>query len=157
MVFIKDEGSLFDAPIDVVWEYIFGGEGHDASHKTTRGAKMKALVESPFVLRYAAERKYGTRWVPETMRITFFPPVATVQELLNGPMAGSKWTYVYSPQGRRTRIDVHGEFRSRKFSERKLRQVATHFLENEFREDAPPVRALARKKRAKSARRKRRS
>jgi hypothetical protein len=146
MVFVRDEGSEFDAPIGVVWEYIFGGEGHDASHLTTRGGKMKPLFRGPFVLQYKAERKYGSRWVPETMRITFFPPVATVQELLDGPLAGSTWTYVYSPRGRKTRIDAVGEFRSKKYSDAELRRVAVRFLANEFDEDAPHVRSLARSK-----------
>ncbi len=149
MVFVTDLGSTFDAPLDVVWEYIFGGEGHDASHKTTRGGKMKALVKDPFVLRYAAERRYGRRWIPETMRITFFPPVATVQELLDGPLAGSKWTYVYTPRKNRTRIDVYGEFRSRSIPRGRLREHALRFLANEFDEDAPHVRALARTKRVR--------
>jgi hypothetical protein len=146
MVFVRDEGSEFDAPIDVVWEYIFGGEGHDSSHRTTRGGKMKALFKGPLVLRYKAERQYGSRWIPETMRITFFPPVATVQELLDGPLAGSKWTYVYSPRGRKTRIDAFGEFRSKKYKGAELKRVAVRFLANEFEEDAPHVRTLARSK-----------
>ena len=146
MVFVRDEGSEFDAPIDVVWEYIFGGEGHDASHRTTRGGKMKALFKGPFVLQYKAERRYGNRWVPETMRITFFPPVATVQELLDGPLAGSKWTYIYSPHGRKTRIDALGEFRSKKYKAAELKRVAVRFLANEFEEDEPHVRRLARSK-----------
>ncbi len=145
-MYIEDRGARFDAPIDVVWEYIFGGEGHDASHKTTRHGQMKALAQDPFVLRYAAERRYGNRWVPEVMRITFFPPVATVQEWLRGPLAGSKWTYVYLPRGRRTQVDACGEFRSKTLSAARLRRVATEFLANEFAEDAPAVRRLARKK-----------
>ncbi len=146
MVFVQDLGSVFDAPREVVWEYIFGGEAHDAAHKTTRGGRMKMLSKSPFVLRYSAERRYGRRWIRETMRISFFPPVATVQELLDGPLGGSKWTYVYSPRGRRTRIDVVGEFRSRSIPEARLKRAALRFLANEFREDAPGVRALARKR-----------
>ena len=149
MVFVADTGSAFDAPRDVVWEYIFGGADHDTTHKTTRGGKFKSLLKGPFVLRYVAERKYGRRWIRETMRITFFPPVATVQELLDGPLAGSKWTYVYTPRGRRTRIDVYGEFRSKTIPEGQLGRVARRFLANEFAEDAPAVRKLARSQKAR--------
>jgi hypothetical protein len=146
MVYIRDEGAYFDAPIGVVWKYIFGGEGHDSAHHTTRGGTMKALVQEPFVLRYRAERKYGRRWIRETMRITFFPPLATMSEMLDGPMAGSKWTYVYAPSGRRTRVDVYGEFTSKKIPSSKLKRFALDFLANEYREDAPHVRALAKAK-----------
>jgi len=142
MVFIRDEGSTFEAPIDLVWEFIFGGEAHDGTHKTTRGGKMKALFKGPFVLQYSAERRYGNRWVPERMRITFFPPVATVQELLDGPLAGSKWTYVYTPRGRKTQIDAFGEFTSKSLPPARVKALALRFLANEFEEDAPAVRAM---------------
>ena len=144
MVFVRDEGAVFDAPIDVVWRYIFGGGEHDRAHRTTRGGKFKLALKEPMVLLYTAERKYGSTWKRETMRISFFPPLASVQELLDGPLGGSKWTYVYVPKGRRTQVDAYGEFTSRKIPKRSLRKAALEFLENEFREDAPGVRALAR-------------
>ncbi len=147
MVNVVDAGAKFDAPIDVVWEYIFGGTGHDAAHRTTRAAKFKLLSKDPMILRYSAERRYGRRWIRETMRITFFPPVATVQELLDGPLAGSKWTYVYTPRGRTTGIDAFGEFRSKTLPTGRLRSHALRFLANEFDEDAPHVRRLAASKR----------
>lgn len=144
MVFVRDEGAVFDAPVDVVWTYIFGGGAHDAAHHTTRGGKVTLVTKDPMVILYRAERRYGADWKRETMRITFFPPVAAVQELLTGPLAGSKWTYVYTPQGRRTRVDAYGEFKSKSIASPRLKRLATQFLANEFREDAPGVRALAR-------------
>jgi len=144
MVWVEDKGATFDAPIDVVWKYIFGGGDHDAAHHTTRAGKMKLAFKEPIILLYTAERKYGTTWKKETMRISFFPPVASVQELLDGPLKGSKWTYVYTPHGRRTRVDAYGEFRSRSLPTKKLKRWAVEFLANEFREDAPGVRAMGR-------------
>ncbi len=41
------------------------------------------------------------------------PPVSTVTEWLEGPLAGSKFVYVYSPQGNKAQIDVYGEFTSK--------------------------------------------
>ena len=146
MVFIQDLGSHFDAPIERVWEYIFGGYEHDKVHTSTRGGKISLVSKSPLVLRYTSERRYGRRWVPEAMRISIYPPVATVQEFLKGPLAGSVWTYVYTPKGKRTRIDVVGEFKSKSFGDAQLRRVATAFLDNEFREDAPAVRRAGKSK-----------
>ena len=142
MVYIEDTGSSFRAPIDVVWKYIFGGGDHDKAHTSTRSAEFKKVSDCTIL--YIAERKYGAAWKRETMRISFFPPIAMVQELLDGPLAGSKWTYVYSPQGKKTGINVYGEFTSKSIPKSRLKKVALAFLANEFAEDAPAVARLTR-------------
>jgi hypothetical protein len=144
MVYIKDEGGTFDAPLDTVWKYIFGGGEHDKVHTTTRKGKFKSVSDCTFL--YIAERNHKGKWIPEVMRISFFPPVAMVQEWVKGPYAGSKWVYLYSPQGKKTGIDVYGEFKSKTLSDAKLRTVVAKFLASEFKDDAPAVRKMARGK-----------
>ncbi len=141
MVFIKDEGSVFEAPIDVVWKYIFGGGDHDVSHKTTRNPKFEKVSEITII--YASERFLRGKWAPDRMRISMFPPVSVVTEWLEGVLAGSKMVYVYSPQGNQTRIDVYGEFTSKTLPPHEVEAAAREFLEHEFRDDAPAVRAAA--------------
>ncbi len=145
MVYLKDEGSTFDAPIDVVWEYIFGGEGHDRAHKTTRNPKFEKVSEITII--YASERLLRGQWAPDRMRISMFPPISVVTEWLDGVLAGSKMTYVYTPQGEKTRIDVYGEFTSKSLPADQVEAAAREFLEHEFRDDAPAVRAFAEKRR----------
>lgn len=143
MVYLKDEGSVFDAPIDVVWKYIFGGEGHDASHKTTRKPKFEKV--SDITLIYASERYLRGKWAPDRMRISMFPPVSVVSEWLEGALEGSKMVYLYTPQGDKTRIDVYGEFTSKTLPPEEVEAAAREFLEAEFRDDAPAVRAAGQK------------
>jgi hypothetical protein len=144
MVRIIDEGSIFDAPIETVWKFIFGGGDHDKVHTTTRNGKFQNVSDCTIL--YTAERNHGGKWRSETMRLSFFPPVATVQEWLKGPFAGSKWIYVYTPVGKKTRIDVYGEFTSKAMSPAKLRAFAKAFLDSEFADDAPAIRKMSRSK-----------
>jgi hypothetical protein len=139
MVYVKDEGSVFEAPIDFVWKYIFGGEAHDAAHKTTRNPKFEKVSDITII--YGSERLLRGKWAPDRMRISMFPPISVVTEWLEGVLAGSKMVYVYSPQGNQTRIDVYGEFTSKTLPPEEVEAVAREFLESEFRDDAPVVRA----------------
>ena len=139
MVYLKDEGSEFDAPIDFVWKYIFGGEKHDAAHKTTRNPKFKKI--SDITIEYASDRLLRGKWAPDRMRISMFPPISVVTEWLEGVLAGSKLTYVYSPNGNKTRIDVYGEFTSKTLPPDEVEAAAREFLQTEFDADAPTIKA----------------
>ena len=150
MVYLKDEGSLFDAPIDFVWKYIFGGEAHDSAHKTTRNPKFEKVSDVTII--YSSERLLRGKWAPDRMRISMFPPVSVVSEWLEGALAGSKLTYVYSPHGDKTRIDAYGEFTSTTLTPAEVEAAAREFLENEYRDDAPAVRAGFLKDKARTKR-----
>jgi hypothetical protein len=138
MVYLKDEGSVFDAPIDFVWKYIFGGEAHDSAHKTTRNPKFGKV--SDITILYGSERFLRGKWAPDQLRISMFPPVSVVTEWLEGALAGSKLVYLYSPQGEKTRIDVYGEFTSKTLPPEEVEAAAREFLETEFAADAPVIR-----------------
>lgn len=139
MVYLKDEGSEFDAPIDFVWKYIFGGEAHDAAHTTTRNPKFKKI--SDITIEYSSDRLLRGKWAPDRMRISMFPPISVVTEWLEGVLAGSKLTYVYSPDGNKTRIDVYGEFTSKTLPPDEVEAAAREFLQTEFDADAPTIKA----------------
>lgn len=148
MVYLKDEGSLFDAPIEYVWKYIFDGEKHDPAHPTARNSKFEKVSDVTFI--YASERLLRGKWAPDRMRISMFPPVSVVTEWLEGALAGSKLVYVYSPQGGKTRIDVYGEFTSKTLPPNEVEAAAREFLETEYNADAPLIRAEYLKETAKS-------
>jgi hypothetical protein len=147
MVFVRDEGATFDAPIEDVWEYIFSGEAHDANHKTTKNPKFGKV--SDITILYGADRNFRGKWAPHQLRITMVPPVTVVTEWLDGVLAGSKVTFLYSPQGAKTRIDAYGEFTSKTLAPAEVEAAAREWLSGEFDEDAPAVREFSRKKRAK--------
>jgi hypothetical protein len=144
MVYLKDEGSTFDAPIDFVWKYIFGGGDHDSAHKTTRNPKFEKVSDITII--YGSERFLRGKWAPDRMRISMFPPVSVVTEWLEGVLAGSKLVYVYSPQGDKTRIDVYGEFTSKTLPPEQVEAAAREFLQTEYDADAPAIRDQASKR-----------
>jgi hypothetical protein len=144
MVYVADEGSEFDAPIEVVWKYILGGENHDTQHKTTRNPKFEGVSDITMI--YSAERNFRGKWAPDRMRISTFAPVSVVIEWLDGVLAGSKLVYVYSPRGTKTGIDVYGEFTSKTLAPAEVEAAAREWLESEFRDDAPALRALGKGK-----------
>ena len=146
MVYIRDEGSEFDAPVDFVWRYIFGGEDHDSAHKTTRNPTFKRV--SDITLEYGSERLLRGTWTPDRLRITMVEPIAVTTEWLEGILAGSRFVYLYSPKGEKTRIDVYGEFTSPTLPTQQVEAVAREFLDGEFRDDAPTVRASYEKAKA---------
>jgi hypothetical protein len=139
MVYLKDEGSEFDAPIDFVWKYIFGGLDHDSAHKTTRNPKFGTVSEITFT--YGSERHLRGKWAPDQLRISMFPPVSVVTEWMEGVLAGSKLVYLYAPDGDKTRIDVYGEFTSKTLPPEEVEAAAREFLESEFRDDSAAIRA----------------
>lgn len=149
MVYVKDEGSEFEAPIDFVWKYIFGGEGHDAAHKMTRNPTFKKVSE--ITIEYGSERHLRGKWAPDRLRITMVEPISVTTEWLEGVLSGSKLVYVYSPKGEKTRIDVYGEFTSKTLPPDEVEAAAREFLETEFNADAPAIKSEYRKAQASRA------
>ena len=144
MVFIEDGGSVFDAPLEIVWKYLFDGEAHDKVHKSTRNPSFKPISKTSFV--YSSERNFNGDWIPESMRQSVFPPLGMSTEWLEGAFSGSKMFYLYSSKGnKKTQIDVFGDFQSKTISEHDLEQSVKKFLEGEFSDDAPAVRDYAKK------------
>ena len=140
MVHIKDEGSHFDAPIDLVWKYNQSAEEHGRSHHH-RNAAMKALSENQVVVSW--EQDIEGKPVRTAMRLTILPPTGMAVELLEGPMAGSKFFNYYTPKGDRTEVTVVGDFTSKQIPPEKLASVVMHFLEGSFDEDNEALRRLA--------------
>jgi len=143
MVHIKDEGSTFDAPIEVVWKYLQAPEEHTRTHKN-RNFKSKSNSEN--VMELSWEGNMGGTWVPMRMRITALPPVGVAIEMLEGPMGGSKFFNIYTPMGGKTGITVIGDFTSKMIPPAQLEPSVRGFLEQVYTEDAAAIKAMASKK-----------
>src|SRR5438309_7340762 len=109
MVFIKDEGSVFDAPIDVMWKYI-QSPAHGQAHRSIRNRQTQPAGENTQLA--SMERNVGGTWVKVVNRLTILPPLGIAFEALEGPFAGSKFVYIYTPLGAKTGIAVYGEYAS---------------------------------------------
>ncbi len=141
MVHVRDEGATFDAPVEVVWEYLNSGPTHGQAHKSIRNRTAQPAGENAMIA--TMERNWNGQWVKVVSRMTRLAPLGLVQEFLEGPLAGSKAVLVYSPQGKKTRVDVYGEFTSPTIPEKDVKQAALKWLAESFDEDAPAVRSFA--------------
>ena len=144
MVHVRDEGSTFDAPVNVVWEYLNSGPPHAAAHKLIRNRTQQPAGENAIMA--TMERNWEGQWVKVVSRMTRLAPLGVAQEFLEGPFAGSKAVLVYSPQGKKTRVDVYGEFVSPTIPEKDVEKAALKWLAQSYDEDVPAVRAFAAKK-----------
>ncbi len=144
MVHVRDEGATFEAPVDVVWQYLDSGPTHGAAHKLIRNRTAQPAGENAILA--TMERNWNGEWVKVVSRMTRLPPLGLVQEFLEGPFAGSKAVLVYSPQGQKTRVDVYGEFTSPTIPPNDVEKAALKWLAQSYDEDAPAVKAFAAKK-----------
>lgn len=134
-VFYHDANTVYNAPIDVVWEFMLnGGDIHGEAHSgTLRNFDGKDLSPNCFEATYEALR--GGKWYKCSGRYTAYPPVCKIAELLKGPYAGSIILFQYWPEGKGTRVDVWAHLQSNSLSAKELRMHWVDLLANAYRED----------------------
>jgi hypothetical protein len=142
MVRISDqEGSQFDAPIDVVWKYLQHPEAHGNAHQGTRNRAMKPLTETSFIVSW--EQNMNGNWVKVANKITVFPPLGMVAEAMEGPLAGSKMFTVYTPHGAKTEVAVHGDMQSAVLPAPQIEPAVRAAWEAAFKDDEAGIREFA--------------
>ncbi len=144
MVHIKDEGSHFDVPLDVVWKYVQSDMDHGEAHKGRRNFSRKPISESMVELSW--EQEMDGKWVKTANRLTFLPPLGFVVEPLEGPLAGSKFVNYYTPKGNKTEVTVVGEWVSKSIPPAMLEKAVMGNLEKVFAEDSAGIKQFASKK-----------
>ena len=142
MVFVSDEGSYLEAPLETVWKFMGSGDPHSQAHVSMRHRAQK--IVSAGVMEATMERRWRGEWVAVTNRLSLFPPLGFVVEALAGPFAGSKSFQVFRSEGARTRADVYGEFVSPTIPAAELKAAALEYLSITFDEDAPAIRTFPR-------------
>ncbi len=144
MVYLKDEGSTFDAPIDVVWKYLQTDVEHGTAHKGRRNQSRKMISENTMEVSW--EQEMEGKWVKMGTRLTMLPPVGFSVEPLEGPMAGSKFYNYYTPRGAKTEVTVVGEWNSKVIPAAQLEGAVRENLEKVFNEDTAGLRTFSPKK-----------
>jgi len=144
MVHVKDEGSVFDAPLDVVWKYLQSEQDHGQSHKGRRNFVRKEL--GPGSVELSWEQEIDGKWVKSANRLSFLPPVGFSVEPLEGPLAGSKFYNYYTPRGNQTGVTVVGEYTSKVIPAAQLEQMVLANNEKVFKEDLDGLRAFTSKR-----------
>ncbi len=143
MVRVRDEGSEFDAPIEVVWRFLSTPEVHQAAHRGERNQRVELVHDNTFLSR--SEVLVGDQWVPLVNRVSVFPPIASVVETIKGPWTGSILVHVYTPSGRKTRVDVYGEFVLPGTPDAQAEQLLVRVLSELFEMHNEEIRKFARR------------
>src|SRR5271169_4371806 len=132
MVFIIDDGSVFNAPIEKIWKLNSSEGAH--SHPSLKNQVAGQDGEHP-TLSYEIALPDGS-WAKHKVRLTVLPPVAVVFETIEGPMAGSKSIQYYTPKGDKTGVTVVGNWTSAMgVPDAMLHQAVMGFLDTVFKED----------------------
>lgn len=146
MTYFEDRGSVYDAPIEVLWDFMVKDpEFHPKAHSTgLRNFEAKDISEVTSLVRCEV-REGGGQWRKMVARITSIRPAVRITEELEGPYAGSKTVYLYSPRGRKTAVDVLFYMRSSQFTPEEIRRDRLTTHANAYAEDVPFLRRFARK------------
>ena len=129
MVYLIDEGSVFDAPIEKIWKYLSSDEHRHASLKIL----SREVTGNTVVI--TAERNIMGKMVKTKIKNTLYPPFGMVQEHLEGPTSGSKAFLYYIPKGNKTGVTIVGDFLVSGLDEQSTRDAVLAMLQAVFDED----------------------
>jgi hypothetical protein len=138
MVYIEDKGAVYDAPMDVFWDYMLkDNDFHSKAHHTTlRNMDWKDLND--ITGEGTCEVIRGGKWSKMKFRMTTVPPLVRITEEFAGRYAGQKMVFLYTPKGRkRTSVDVFF------LTPKEVAEETRRTLAQADEEDAPMVRAFA--------------
>jgi hypothetical protein len=133
MVHLVDEGSQFDAPIDKIWKFLGSPPDHQNSHPEHRNLQAKPVSENVVLVSW--EQDFDAQTVKVVNRVTMEPPLGFVVEMLEGPLAGSKFFNIYTPKGDHTDVLIVGEFKSPSLAESQIEPVVRQNFERAFAQD----------------------
>lgn len=138
MVFVRDEGSVFNAPLDAVWSFLSRGSAHDEVHHH-RNVERKTLSGNSGEISW--DQDFEGKSVRFKLRWTSFAPFGLAYEALDGPFLGSKFFVYYRPRGDKTRVTVVGDFASPTIPAVRLETTVLKYLALEFEEDNAAIAA----------------
>ncbi|MDA4118410.1 MAG: hypothetical protein OK455_08715 [Thaumarchaeota archaeon] len=137
MVFVLDEGSVFDMPMGKLWEYL-PSEAHRHPSTNLISREVKGNVVT-----ITNERNINGTMVRTKFQNTLYPPVGLAQEFIEGPAAGSRAFIYYSPIGDKTSITVVGDFKIAGASDdESVRKAVMQMLELSFNEDTETIKNI---------------
>ena len=137
LVYFEDRGAVYDAPLDVVWDFLEKDETfHPQAHRgSVRNFKARPLSE--VTVRLSWEELRGRTWQRRNARFTTIRPALRIKEDLDGPCAGSTQVFLYSPRGRKTIVDVLCYMRSAHMTPKEIERMYRRVLAGAYREDQP--------------------
>lgn len=143
MVRRTDDGGVFDAPLEVIWEFLGSGDPHSVAHRHRATRRDRGPGGHGT---YSWEQEFLGRPTRFTMRWHALAPLGIAYEVLEGPFQGSQFFLYYTPQGERTAVTIVGDWVSPSLPEAEVPAAVDRFLAVEFEQDGAAVRALARQR-----------
>jgi hypothetical protein len=137
MVFVRDDGSEFDAPLDEVWEFVGSGDEHSHAHHHQDWRRERGEGNSGT---YSWEQEFAGRPMRFTMHWVSYHPLGVAYDVPEGPFAGSRFFLYYVPRGPRTGVSVVGEFLSSTIPADRLEAEVLRFFAVEFDQDQAALR-----------------
>lgn len=142
VAFVEDRGAVYDAPLEVVWDFMNDEVFHPKAHTgDVRNFTDKSLSEVSTLISY--EKREGNRWVKKVCRMTTIRPAVRIQEDLAGPYAGSTTVFLYTSRGSRTVVDVFGYGPTSGMTPAEFRRGRKKMWANAYSEDLPYFRRFA--------------
>ncbi len=129
MVYLLDEGSIFDASVEKVWKYLSSDEHRHPS------LKLISRDVSGNSVTITAERTIMGKPVRVKIKNTLYPPFGMVQEHVEGPTAGSRAFLYYIPKGDKTGVTIVGDFKIAGLDDKAIRETVLSMMQITFDED----------------------
>jgi len=129
MVYLLDEGSVFDAPIEKIWRYL-----SSENHKHPSFSNVEREVSGNVAI-ITSERTFMGKPVKVKIKNTLYPPFGYVSVHLEGPTAGSRSFLYYTPKGDKTGVTVVGDFMVSGLDEKATRDAVLAQMQVTFDED----------------------
>lgn len=143
MVKYSSDGT-FDAPLEKVWKLL--QEEHTPQRITSvhKSIQKVKVLEDKGNVRVQESTQLGPDGKPFTqkLRFTYKPPQGFDMEWLSGPLAGSKCTHTYTPQGAKTRVVVAGEFKGAGMDDTMTQKVVDEAMTTAFNEDSAALKKM---------------
>jgi hypothetical protein len=137
MVFVHDEGSVFDAPLEEVWKFLGSPGAHEHAHRH-RAVRRTPLGEEAG--EYSGEQDWDGRPTRFTMQWRSFHPLGIAYRVVEGPFEGSAFFLYYTPLGPRTAVTIVGDFRSSSIPSNEVADSVDRFFALEFEQDHAGIR-----------------
>jgi len=136
VVFVRDEGSVYNAPLEKVWQFLSSGAFHSEAHHH-RKVERKELPGNSGEYRW--EQDFEGKPEMFTMRWTSYPTFGIAYRVLEGPFLGSVFFVYYRPRGTKTRVTIVGDFVSPTIPAARLESAVLGFFALEFDQDSAAI------------------
>ncbi len=107
MLFLRYEGTVFDAPLESVWRFAGSGDRHSEAH-LHRPTERKVRSDTPGP--YSWEQPFDGEPVRFNVRGNAFPRVGIVYDVRKEEFIGSRFFLDTTPLGALTGFSGDGEF-----------------------------------------------